>query len=411
MSNISAILEKQDKEVILKWLITENKDNFAMEGIDTDIYVPKFKERNGIGLVEIEKNLTEQGLTEVNESDVDKVFSLIKISKAFDVSQATEGIIYSLQILLNDLYWDSKYLLNRFTENLDNADLIREINLFLFYVKMVKDDLKFITFVNGQISTVPITQTISKCGDCYEDHYYDNPKQVNEYDIREVNRIKKSLGISVNLLGSLLSIFPENPDFDFFKTILETTLKVITDFNNHFADIVILANSLDIIRVTPKSVIPKETPVVFYNSVGKSQTVAKQKLPMQILKSDIEGRVTMLIYEPETLDADGNFASKEVIAKGRDKFMLDYQQFDIMHNLKVLKSEKGEGRQVALIESYITKQSETIGERVVKEGAWIMELQYFDKDIISKITKGELTGPSLYGEAIIDPDDLTPKAA
>lgn len=413
---MSQLLEKRDKDVTLKYLLEESKFNpsesFSIP--DWEIYKSGFEKRNGKSLEVIQKSLKDQGVTEVNEQDIDKVFSLLKVSKAEDLSPAAEGIIFALGLSLNWLYGDSKWILDRFTNaftgNPDNADMVKLINNFNFTVKSVKDNLTFITFNNGAISGVPILKSKSLIKKCYDDwdYYYNDPMQVDEWDIREINYIEYDLGIAINLLDALIKIFPVNSDFSLFKTELETALSVINDFNDNFKDIVILANSLDIIRVTPKTITAKEKPVVFYqDNVAKSKSLVKKSRNMQVVKSDVEGLVLMVVIEPETLDSDGNFASKEVISKAYYDFMLNWQQFDVMHDLQVLKST-GDDRQIALTQAFLAPQDLTYEDRVIKSGAFMLELKYFDEEILSAVIKRGLNGASLYGFADIDPTDLVP---
>lgn len=401
----SLILKRKDKEVVLKSLLEEN--NFKPESVGVtnwETYETGFKNRNGYSVADIKKSLKDQGVTEINEEGVDKVFNLMNISKAEGLEPATEGIIYALITSLSSLYNRSQWRLESFTDNFDNADLVRSINLFVFYVKMIKDDLGFITYNDGQIATVPITTTIAKYWDDYDDYYYNDPSKVNSWEVNQINDINKELRISILLLDSLMKIFPDNPDFDFFKTILETGLDVMREFQLNFPNIVILANQKDLIRVEPKTISPKAEPVVFYNDpVTKSKLVKKKYYDVSVVKNDteFEGLVTGIVYAPDTKDADGNYASAEVIEKAMRTFMTDYYQFDVMHDLNVLKSDKGEGRQVALIQNFIAPQDLTYGDRIVKKGTWIQETQYFDEEIKKKIADGTYNGYSLYGLADI----------
>jgi hypothetical protein len=409
MNNTAAILKNLDKKAVLKYLLTEDKSTFEIKGVDTNVYTAKFRERNGYSLEQIEKSLTDQGITEVNEETVEKVLSLVEVSKNIDISSATQGIILALKMALNTLFCDSKYILNRFTgyftDDPNNAEMVRLINTFNFQIKSVMDDLTFITFSNGQIASVPTSKTAVAVKKYYDDWgYYDDPNKLDSWDIREVNWINDDLQITIYLLDALIKIFPVNVEFESFKIILETALNVITEFNDSFKDIVILANSLDVIRVAPKTITPKADPIIFFNQITKQRVLKENNHhKVQVLKTTLEGRVTGIVYEPDTPDSDGNWAGKPVIAKAQHGFMVDYQQFDIDHNGKILKSEKGEGRQVALIQSFIAPQDLTYGDRIVKAGAWIAEVQYYDPEILDLIAKGEFTGFSLEGVADIAP--------
>jgi hypothetical protein len=417
MSNTAAILKDLDKKAVLKYLITEDKSTFEVGGVDTATYTVKFQERNGYSLEQIEKSLTDQGITEVNEETVSKVMGLIEVSKSSEVAGAAQGIILSLIQNLQKLYYVSNWRLNTFTEKFTDPDTVYLINAFLAWIKITMDDLRFVTFNAGQIATVPVKTIIAKCYDDYG--YYDSySNRINTWQVEEINETELYLSTCMLSLDSLLKIFPDSEEFKGFKQSLQSCFDTIVTFNANFKDIVILANEMDIIRVSEKPATAKEQPVIFYDQVGKRHVATKPIRKMQVIQKnigEIEGRITMLVAEPETKDADGNFMSEEVIAKMHYDFMINYQQFDIMHNLQVLKSDKTDPeRQVALLQSTLTRQPETftVGDTdiTIKKGSFIVELQYFDKEIVKKFASGEYNGGSLYGGANIDPTDLEPIA-
>lgn len=392
--NINEILEQKDKEIILKYLIEDNNFKPESHGIlDFDLYKNNFNERNNYSLEDIKKFFVDNKVNEINESDIDKIIVLSKISKVFTVENAIQGIILALKSALDNLYYDSKFFLNQCTNKFTNADIVRQINLFLFYIKMVKDDLGFITFKNGKIKTVPITEKISKYWDSCNDCYYDNPLNVNEWDINEVNRIDEGLKLSINLLSSLLSIYPNDEQFKLFYTILETTLIAISDTDAIFKDIVILANSLDIIRITPKSAQAITKPIVFFEDTNKSFDYIVKNV-------DSQGIVTGIVLEPgDNLNRDlqNQYISSEEIEKAMINYMENHQQLGLQHE-SILKSDKSNEREATLLENYITQQDTLIGPENVKKGSWIQTWKTYGK-IKEQVDKGLKTGFSIGGLA------------
>jgi hypothetical protein len=388
--NIKEILEKKDKEVILNFLVEKEFKSEDNGILDFDVYQSSFKERNTYSLEDIKKFFIDNKITEINQETVNKTFDLINVSKALTVENATQGIIIALKSVLDDLYYDSKFFLNQCTDKFTNADIIRQINLFLFYIKTIKDDLGFITFNNGKIETVPITEKISKY---WDDEYYDNPSEVNEWEIREINRIDAGLKVSINLLSALLSIYPGDEKFKFFYTILETGLMTISDMDAIFKDVVILANSLDIIRVTPKTIKETVKPVVFYENVNKS-------LEYIVKNVDSQGIITGIVLEPGTpdqRDLQEQYISAEEIEKAMIGYMENHQQLGLQHET-ILKSDKTDDREATLLENYITQQDITIGSELVKKGSWIQTWKTYGstKELIDK---GLKTGFSIGGTA------------
>ena len=113
-----------------------------------------------------------------------------------------------------------------------------------------------------------------------------------------------------------------------------------------------------------------------------------------IHKLDEEHRLVYgVVYSPDEVDAQGDFARAPVIEKMAHVFMAQFQKTDVMHD-EVDRSE------ILVVESYIAPVDFTMGDQEVTKGSWVLVTKILDDDIWEKVKKGELTGYSMGGAAI-----------
>jgi DNA adenine methylase len=113
-----------------------------------------------------------------------------------------------------------------------------------------------------------------------------------------------------------------------------------------------------------------------------------------IFKTDAdedEHIVAGIVYEPDTIDAQGDEASEEEIRKAAYRFMEDGVEFKVNH--------KGKPVEVTVLESYIAPQDLLIAKQKVKKGSWVLITRVVDDDIWQDIKDGKLTGYSMAGTA------------
>lgn len=109
-----------------------------------------------------------------------------------------------------------------------------------------------------------------------------------------------------------------------------------------------------------------------------------------ILKVDDEKRiVTGIVYEPDILDAHGEFMAADEIEKAAHRFLKDFRNIDKQHDFVATETE--------VVESWITKEDGKLGEQEVKKGTWLLSVHVPDDDTWDEIRKGELTGFSMGG--------------
>lgn len=125
-------------------------------------------------------------------------------------------------------------------------------------------------------------------------------------------------------------------------------------------------------------------------AIIKSEENLTFEKSVPILKVDEEKRiVTGIVYEPDVLDAHGEFMTADEIEKSAHQFLKDFRNIDKQHDFVASETE--------VVESWITKEDGKLGEQEVKKGTWLLSVHVPDDDTWSEIKKGELTGFSMGG--------------
>ena len=124
----------------------------------------------------------------------------------------------------------------------------------------------------------------------------------------------------------------------------------------------------------------------------KSEEQPNFEKPVKVIKSDDEAErlVYGIVYEPDTIDAHGDFADAKTIEKAAHEFMLKYRQIDKNHDFVA-----GVGE---VVESYIAPADMALNGEPVKKGTWILTTKA-DEETWEAVKKGEFQGYSLAGVA------------
>lgn len=124
----------------------------------------------------------------------------------------------------------------------------------------------------------------------------------------------------------------------------------------------------------------------------KSEEQPNFEKPVKVIKSDDEAErlVYGIVYEPDTIDAHGDFADAKTIEKAAHEFMLKYRQIDKNHDFVA-----GVGE---VVESYIAPADMELNGESVKKGTWILTTKA-DEETWEAVKKGEFQGYSLAGVA------------
>ena len=129
------------------------------------------------------------------------------------------------------------------------------------------------------------------------------------------------------------------------------------------------------------------------NIKSDSEEIEKDIELVPIEKGD-EQIVYGIVYEPDTVDAQGDEANAEEIKKAAYLFMENVQQFKVMH--------KGKKVNIKILENYIAPIDFKIEKRKVKKGSWVLVTRVLDKAVWKDIKAGKLTGYSMAGYARVD---------
>ncbi len=127
---------------------------------------------------------------------------------------------------------------------------------------------------------------------------------------------------------------------------------------------------------------------------------------IKILKSDSnEGLIYATVYSPNEIDTHGDFSNEIEIKKSAHNFLQKSNTFsvDVEHN--------GEAKNDTFVaESYILKTADTEHFPNTPINSWVTVIKTNSEEIKEKIAKGEITGASLAGTAIVQEVDSIEKA-
>jgi len=100
-----------------------------------------------------------------------------------------------------------------------------------------------------------------------------------------------------------------------------------------------------------------------------------------------------IVYEPDTVDGQGDWASEDDIREAEYYFMENSQQFKVRH--------RGEpDPTIRILESFLAPADFKINGRFVKKGSWYLTLRINNEAVWQQIKEGKLTGFSLAGTAM-----------
>ncbi len=114
------------------------------------------------------------------------------------------------------------------------------------------------------------------------------------------------------------------------------------------------------------------------------------------VKSDKQGRLYVTVMEPDVVDSQGDFYTKDEVQKACDNFSRKglVEKNDVNHNNQPVKDCR-------ITESYILKAADPEHFPDTKVGAWVQVLKFDDlnSDLWKKVEKGQFNGVSIYGRA------------
>lgn len=133
----------------------------------------------------------------------------------------------------------------------------------------------------------------------------------------------------------------------------------------------------------------------------KSDQQPNVEADVKLLKRDEAQQIVYgVVYEPDVVDAHGDFMDAEEIEKAAHVFLKEFRNIDKQHDFT---SKVGE-----VIESYIAPADFELGGQMVTKGTWMMAVKVVD-DVWQSIQKGEYTGFSLAGYGNVEKAQETPQ--
>ncbi len=132
--------------------------------------------------------------------------------------------------------------------------------------------------------------------------------------------------------------------------------------------------------------------------IYKNETL-QAKLQVDFTKNDEEqGIVYGIVYAPDEVDTQGDFATQKEIQKAAYRFMKNGNTswcVDVNHDMNIVDAY--------VCESWIVKSDDALFSEV---GAWAVGIKLEDERLRYKVKNGELTGLSMYGSGIIKEEKM-----
>ncbi|MCI6989409.1 MAG: XkdF-like putative serine protease domain-containing protein [Campylobacter sp.] len=115
-------------------------------------------------------------------------------------------------------------------------------------------------------------------------------------------------------------------------------------------------------------------------------------LRVNFTKSSEEGIVYGIVYAPDEVDAQGDFANKDEIKKAAFEFMKGGAGYRVDVNHNMLEAD------AFICESWIVKSKDEFFDEV---GAWAVGIKIEDENLKEMVKNGEITGLSMYGAGVV----------
>lgn len=130
-------------------------------------------------------------------------------------------------------------------------------------------------------------------------------------------------------------------------------------------------------------------------SIPAEESDGQFRKQVRLLKDSLSRNDVVLgvVYEPDTIDLQGDWADAETIERAAHDFLEDFRELNLMHEEPLSKS------QASLVESFIAPATLVIGKDLVKKGAWMIGVKLKTDELKKAVKAGELNAFSLEGSA------------
>ena len=112
---------------------------------------------------------------------------------------------------------------------------------------------------------------------------------------------------------------------------------------------------------------------------------------MDFIKSEERRLVGGIVYQPDTIDADGDYTDAEEIRKAAEGWMLDGHVLKLQHETRA--------PDTALVECFIAEAPTKKGGQIIPVGAWYICCKVLNDKLWKQIKDGQVSGFSMAGEA------------
>ncbi len=126
---------------------------------------------------------------------------------------------------------------------------------------------------------------------------------------------------------------------------------------------------------------------------------AAARIGFEILERQDELQVvTGIVMDPENVDAFGNqIPDRDLIERIAFGFMEQFQRIGTDHARQSAEGPTLVNPQLVVVESFIARTEQKIGNAIAPRGAWILSVRVLDSEVWERVKRGELNGFSLEG--------------
>ncbi|MCA1213849.1 XkdF-like putative serine protease domain-containing protein [Bacillus amyloliquefaciens] len=128
----------------------------------------------------------------------------------------------------------------------------------------------------------------------------------------------------------------------------------------------------------------------FFFMKSEEKPVFQKEVKVLAKEADEQKLVYGIVYEPDTVDAHGDFMTAAEIEKAAHGFLKDAREIDKQHDF-----QGGVGE---VVESYVAPADFEINGETIKKGSWVLVTKA-SEEVWEQIKKGEITGYSMAGTA------------
>ncbi|WP_100001163.1 XkdF-like putative serine protease domain-containing protein [Bacillus velezensis] len=137
----------------------------------------------------------------------------------------------------------------------------------------------------------------------------------------------------------------------------------------------------------------------FFFMKSEKQPDFQKEVKVIAKEADEQKLVYGIVYEPDTVDAHGDFMTAAEIEKAAHGFLKDAREIDKQHDF-----QGGVGE---VVESYVAPADFEMNGETIKKGSWVLVTKASEA-VWDEIKKGEITGYSMAGIADIAKQEEKP---